>query len=287
MTSIPLEHIDLPRLTSWIGKTETQTDDITLFPAKALAAALDHHLLIDKGDELPPFWEWLYFLPTPRASATGADGHPQKGGFLPPVPLPRRMWAAGEVSQQRPIRVGLPATRNSKIESVDLKQGKSGTLIFVKVHHSISQNEEICVSQIQNIVYREHPAPDAPLPPPQSPPANPDWQLAISADPVLLFRYSALTYNGHRIHYDRTYATEQEFYPGLVVHGPLLVTLLLNQFQKQHPEIKIANYNFKAVRPTFDQNRIGLAGKLNDNTFELWSSDQDNALCMKIQGTLK
>lgn len=282
MTSIDINH-----LKEWTGRRETVRDDIRLFPAQAMSAMLDNEELPQKGDVLPLFWEWLYFLPVPRASATGADGHPGKGGFLPPVPLPRRMWAAGESARFNPVVIGQAAERQSTIKSVDLKEGSTGTLVFVNVEHEIYQNGNLCIRQLQNIVYREQPEPGTPLPSPKSPPENPDWEQTVVPDPVMLFRYSALTYNGHRIHYDRTYATEEEFYPALVVHGPLLVTLLLELQRRQVPELSIRSFKFRAVRPTFDTHPLRLQGNLQAKQGEtprlqLWSVDQNNALCMKI-----
>jgi len=278
--------IDITYLQEWVGKQETKEDDISLFQAQALAAALDNDLVPQKGDELPPFWEWMYFLATPKASATGADGHPDKGGFLPPVPLPRRMWAAGEVEISNALVIGKPATRLSSIESVELKSGSTGTLVFVNVKHDISQDGVLCISQVQNIVYREQPAADAPMPPAKEAPTEQDFTKTITPDPVLLFRYSALTYNGHRIHYDRTYATEEEFYSALVVHGPLLVTLLL-ELQRENLAVKaLKKFKFRAVRPTFDNHVFNVSGKRDGNALSLWSSDQDNALCMTVKAEL-
>jgi 3-methylfumaryl-CoA hydratase len=281
MTSVDIDH-----LKEWTGKIQYQADDIGLFPTQALAAALDNEQLPEKGDVLPVFWEWLYFLATPRASATGTDGHPSKGGFLPPVPLPRRMWAAGQAQRHRPVIIGQPAERVSTIKTVDLKEGSTGVLVFVTVEHDIKQQGELCIRQQQDIVYREAPARNAPLPPVKSPPENPDWQQTVTPDPVMLFRYSALTYNGHRIHYDRTYATGEEFYPALVVHGPLLVTLLFELQRQQAPELVIKGFKFRAVRPTFDSHPFQVQGKLNGDQLQLWSVDKDNALCMQIDAEL-
>lgn len=281
-----MSSIDIAHLQTWVGKQETLKDDISLFPAQALAAALDNEVLPQKEDDLPPFWEWMYFLPTPKASATGADGHPAKGGFLPPVPLPRRMWAAGEASYINALKIGQPATRVSTIESVDLKEGSTGTLVFVAVKHEISQNNVLCISQTQNIVYREQPAADAPLPPVKAPPAEPLWSKVITPDPVLLFRYSALTFNGHRIHYDRNYAIQEELYSALVVHGPLLVTLLMELKRSELPNERINHIKFRAVRPTFDDKPFKVEGKHEDGKLQLWSVDNDNAMCMKLDAKL-
>lgn len=278
--------IDIAYLQEWVGKQETKEDDISLFQAQALAAALDNEVVPQKGDALPPFWEWMYFLATPRASATGADGHPDKGGFLPPVPLPRRMWAAGEAELHKALIIGKPATRLSTIESVDLKQGSTGTLVFVNVRHDISQEGDLCISQVQNIVYREQPTDRAELPPGKEASKDTDFSNLITPDPVLLYRYSALTYNGHRIHYDRDYAVEEELYPALVVHGPLLVTLLLELKRHELADKTLKSFKFRAVRPTFDTSAFKVAGKQDGDNLSLWSADKDGFTCMTIKAQL-
>lgn len=278
--------IDIDYLKTWEGKQETKEDDITLFPAQALAAALNNEHVPQKGDALPPFWEWLYFLPTPRGDATGADGHPDKGGFLPPVPLPRRMWAAGEVECIRPLIIGQPASRVSTIDSVELKSGSSGTLVFVNVRHDISQAGELCISQVQNIVYREAATEPTILPPGKSASADLDVMHLVKPDPVLLFRYSALTYNGHRIHYDRDYAVQEEFYPALVVHGPLLVTLLLELKHQHYGKLNLNSFKFRAVRPTFDTAAFSVSAKQNGKDLSLWSADESGSVCMTLQAIL-
>lgn len=197
------------------------------------------------------------------------------------------MWAAGEAKIRKPLAIGQPAKRTSTILSVDLKNGTTGTLVFVNLQHDIHQNGELCVTQIQNIVYREQPTSPSPLPPGKSPDEAAEWSKAMDINPVLLFRFSALTYNGHRIHYDRPYATEEEFYPALVVHGPLLVTLLLNLKQQHLPGRLIREYHFRAVRPTFDVNPLKLEGCLKGNNLKLWSVDQENMLCMKLDAIVE
>ncbi len=278
--------IDIKQLKKWEGKQETKEDDISLFPAQALAAALNNEHVPQKGDALPLFWEWLYFLPTPRADATGVDGHPDKGGFLPPVPLPRRMWAAGEVECHQALIIGQPATRVSTIESVELKQGSTGTLVFVNVRHEISQAGVLCISQLQNIVYREQATEPTELPPGKSASADLDVMHLVKPDPVLLFRYSALTYNAHRIHYDREYAMQEEFYPALVVHGPLLVTLLLELYRNHYSKLNLKGFKFRAVRPTFDTAAFSVSAKRNGAELSLWSADESGSVCMNIQALL-
>lgn len=281
-----MSDIDIEYLQQWVGKQETKEDDISLFQAQALAAALDNETLPEKGDALPPFWEWMYFLPTPKASATGVDGHPDKGGFLPPVPLPRRMWAAGEVECHKALIIGQPASRLSTIESVELKTGSTGVLVFVNVRHDISQAGELCISQVQNIVYREQPTESAELPPGKPALSEADFSQEITPNPVLLYRYSALTYNGHRIHYDRDYAVNEELYPALVVHGPLLVTLLLELKRHNIADKALKTFKFRAVRPTFDTSVFTVSGKRDGDDLSLWSADNDGFTCMTIKASL-
>lgn len=279
--------IDIEHLQEWVGNSVEMDDDISLFQARALAAALNNTTLPEKGDALPPFWEWMYFLPTPAGNETGPDGHPDKGGFLPPVPLPRRMWAAGQAEYKQALVIGEPARRTSTIESVELKTGRSGTLVFVNVRHDIHQGDALCISQLQNIVYREA-SEDAEftLPPGKPAPATAAFSDTIQPNPVLLFRYSALTYNGHRIHYDRPYATQEEGYPALVVHGPLLVTLLLELPRRHLDGRRIAEFSFRAIRPTFDTHAFTVAGVADGDNLKLWSADFENCLCMSIDAKL-
>ncbi len=270
MTEIDIEH-----LKSWTGKQEVLEDPIAPFSARAFAAALDHEVLPAAGDCLPLFWQWIHFLPTPRASGTGADGHPLKGGFLPPVPLPRRMWASSDMSLHAPLVIGTPATRTSTIESVDLKAGKSGSLIFVNVGHEFSQNGALCISDRQTIVYRDMPEGPAPLPPGGAPERAAEFSRTVVPDPVLLFRFSALMYNGHRIHYDRDYAVNEEFYPALVVQGPLLASMLLDLLSSEVPDFTVARFRFRATRPTFDDQPFQLQGCRDGDTVHLWTLDHE------------
>ena len=271
--------IDIEHLRSWVGKENVAADDLSPFPARALAAALDHGILPEKGATLPPSWHWLYFLDTPSASRTGSDGHPLKGGFLPPVPLPRRMWAAGTLKIERPLVLGAAARRQSTIRSVDLKEGKSGALVFVNIEHALYQNDRLCLREEQNVVYRDMPTAAAPLPPGDPAPAEADWVETVVPDPVLLFRFSALTYNGHRIHYDRDYATQVEFYPALVVHDPLLATLLLDLVAANVGDKRIGTFGFRAVRPIFDHAPFKVCGKRTGNAVRLWTVDADGFVC--------
>lgn len=283
---------NLRHLRMWIGRERNVDDSLSAYPAQALAAALDHTALPEADAPLPPCWEWLYFHDTPRASGTGPDGHARTGtflppNFLPPVPLPRRMWAASSVEYLRPLMLNLPATRSSVVEGVDFKSGRAGPLLFVTVAHRVSQRDSVCVRERQTLVYRSMPTGPATLPPGEPAPADVDWTRTVTPDPVLLFRYSALTYNGHRIHYDRLYAVGTEFYPGLVVQGPLLATLLLDLMREFLPQAQVASYEFRALRPTFEGSDVTLHGRQEpDGRVRLWSADADGCVCMHAEARL-
>jgi 3-methylfumaryl-CoA hydratase len=213
------------------------------------------------GDEVPPAWHWLYFLEARAASQIGTDGHPQRGDFLPPVPLPRRMWAGGRIEWRSPLRVGDAATRLSEIRSVEPKTGRTGTLVFVTVRHTISTAAGVSIVEEHDIVYREAAKAGDPLPAPRPGPAGAVWTRARVPDEVMLFRYSALTFNGHRIHYDAPYVTGTEGYPGLVVHGPLQATLLLDLARAHAPSgHRLAKFEYRALSPTFSGTELTVKG---------------------------
>src|SRR6059058_2792396 len=264
----------LAHLRGWEGRSETLHDDITAAPVRNLAATLDRDDPPPAaGTELPPLWHWLYFLPSARQSELGPDGHPKRGGFLPPVPLPRRMWAGGRLQWHAPLHVGEAVERTSRIVSVTHKSGRSGDLVFVLVRHEVRNAQGLALTEEHDIVYRSAAQPGDPVPPPQAASADAAWQRAIVPDDVLLFRYSALTFNGHRIHYDRRYVTEVEGYPGLIVHGPLIATLLLDLLRRQRPDAEVASFRFKAVRPTFDLHPFSVNGQPQSDgkTVRLWA----------------
>ncbi len=282
---------DTLKLQDWVGRTETVADAITATPCAALAATLDHSPERPaQGFALPPLWHWLYFLPLHRQSEIGPDGHARRGGFLPPVPLPRRMWAGSQFSFHSPVRVGDAVRRVSTIANVDEKSGRTGPLVFVKVRHEVFCNgsPEPALTEFHDIVYREAAQPGAAAPPPQAAPANPAWQRTITPDDVLLFRYSALTFNGHRIHYDRRYVTQVEGYPGLVVHGPLIATLLMDLLRRQRPDAVVRSFEFRAVRPTFDLHPFAVNGTpaADGKTVHLWAQDHEGWLTMDATASL-
>ena len=282
-------------LNDWIGRVEKIEDVATAIPCAALAATLDwpgsaQDLRPAAETPLPCLWHWLYFLPIAPQSEIGEDGHPKRGGFLPPVALPRRMWAGSDFAFHEPLLVGDKLSRTSTIMDIKEKSGRTGSLIFVKVRHELRRNgaEAVALTEHHNIVYRAAVSPDDVAPPAQAAPTESDWKREIVPDDVLLFRYSALTFNGHRIHYDRKYVTEVEGYPGLIVHGPLIATLLMDLLRRNRPDAKVAGFEFKAVRPTFDTHPFSIHGQpsADGKTVHLWGRDHDGWLTMDATATL-
>ncbi len=287
-TDIAATPTDLAALRDWIGRSEQRSDLVTAAPLAALSATLDRE---DgeppPGSDVPPLWHWLYFTPQALARDIGPDGHPRRGGFLPPVPLPRRMWAGGRLDFHHPLQVGDEVTRRSRITDVQLKSGRSGTLVFVTVQHEIANARGVAIEEEHDIVYRDMPQPGAPSPAPQAAPAEAAFSRPIVPDPVLLFRYSALTFNGHRIHYDRSYVTEVEGYPGLIVHGPLIATLLLDALRRQQPQARIRRFAFKALRPIFDIHAFDVCGRPEgERRIALWARDHEGWLAMQAHAEL-
>lgn len=281
----------LAHLQTWTGRTETLTDSITAAPVSGLSATLDRDDAAPvPGTALAPLWHWLYFLPQVRHSGLGPDGHPARGGFLPPVPLPRRMWAGGRLrwEENNPLVVGDAVQRVSRIESVTHKAGRTGDLVFVLVKHEISNARGLALTEEHDIVYRAAPQPGDPVPAPTTADTGAPWQRTITPDDVLLFRYSALTFNGHRIHYDRQYVTQVEGYPGLIVHGPLIATLLVDLVRRHVPDARLKSFQFKAVRPTFDLHPFGLNGApaADGKTVRLWGNDHEGFLTMQGSAAL-
>ncbi|AOI85982.1 FAS1-like dehydratase domain-containing protein [Burkholderia cepacia] len=269
---------------AWIGRREDSADRITPAPLRLLRATLDAAEPSALPDVLPPLWHWLYFLPGERQSNIGIDGHPRRGGFLPPVALPRRMWAGGRLQFLRPLAVDTPIQRHSTIANVQSKSGRSGQLVFVTVLHEIRDARGVAIREEQNIVYRDAPPPAAagvPAPAPQPAPTDEQYSRIVIPDPVLLMRFSALTFNGHRIHYDRPYAMQEEGYPGLVVHGPLIAMLLMEELRRTHPGKTVRAFDFKAVSPLFDTAPFTVNGKLEGNTARAWARGPQGQLAMQ------
>jgi 3-methylfumaryl-CoA hydratase len=283
--SVPL---NISQLEEWIGRTETSADTITATPLAALSAMLDRDdPPPEAGDALPPLWHWLFFLPIHRQSELGRDGHLARGGFLPPVTLPRRMWAGSRIEFHQPLRVGDAISRTSTIVSVKWKEGRTGSLVFVVVRHQISSAAGVAITDEHDIVYRGHARLSQSTPAPPPAPGDAAWHRAIQPDDVLLFRYSALTFNGHRIHYDHRYATEMEGYPGLVVHGPLLATLLMDLLRRNLPGAQVSRFEFRAVSPLFDIAPFLVCGVPGEgNSVRLWAQNASGGLAMESTAIL-
>ena len=273
-----------PNLDAWIGRQESASDLILPKPIAALSATLDRDDAPPRtGDPLPPLWHWLYFLPMHRASELGEDGHAKLGGFLPPVPLPSRMWAGSRLQFHHPLRVGEAVTRVSRIVDIQPKQGRTGPLVFVLVKHEISNAAGVAITEEHDIVYRGH------VQPGQAPPAPKaqQWERVIRPDDVLLFRYSAVTFNAHRIHFDRRYCTDVESYPGLVVHGPLIATLLLDLLRRQKPDAIVSSFSFRAVSALYDIAPFSVCGQADGTQVHLWARNSANGLAMDATAIIR
>jgi 3-methylfumaryl-CoA hydratase len=269
-------------------QTESAADIVAPTSVAALAATLDYDAAPNEGDALPPLWHWIFFRPIARQSLIAADGHPQKGSFLPDLGLPRRMWAGGRLRFPAPVIVGERITRESTILDVSEKQGRTGKLGFVTVGHRICCGDVTAIEEEHDIVYREPAVPGASAPAPTPAPRDAQWQRDIVPDETLLLRYSALTFNAHRIHYDKPYVTQVEGYPGLVVHGPLIATLLMDLLRRQLPDATVIDFSFKAQRPCFAGNTLHLCGQpsADGKTVELWSKDHEGWLGVTARATL-
>jgi 3-methylfumaryl-CoA hydratase len=231
---------------------------------------------------VPPLWHWLYFLPTYRTEESGHDGHAALGGELPPIPFPRRMWAGGRLTFAAPLRVGDRVRKTTEIKDIRIKSGRTGRLAFVTVRHELFGAEGLAVTEEHDIVYKETDSP-APASSPEAP-SGARLSREIHPSPLLLFRYSALTYNGHRIHYDRDFC-KSEGYPGLIVHGPLLATLLVDLVLEGRAESRIAAFQFRAVSPLFDTDAFFVHAKDAEGGMEVWAESSNGALAMtgKVQ----
>jgi 3-methylfumaryl-CoA hydratase len=267
----------------WIGRRELRRDVLTEGPLDRLSATLDRNdAPLGQGDVAPPLAHWLCFLPDEPQSAIGPDGHAGRGGFLPPIhDLPRRMWAGSRIAFPGELRVGMTLVRRSTVTTVERKQGKAGPLVFVTVQHEIGEPDgPPLVIDEHDIVYRGLGGPAATA---AAPAERGEWRRSLRPDPVLLFRYSALTFNGHRIHYDRSYATEVEGYPGLIVHGPLIATLLLDLLRRKMPEARVESFAFRAMSPLFDGREMTVNGTPpdGDGVVKLWAANAEGGLAMK------
>jgi 3-methylfumaryl-CoA hydratase len=273
---------------AWIGREDEVSDRISASTVNAMAATLDMESAPKAGECLPPGWQWLFFNPVARRSALSADGHPRRGGFLPPIDLPRRMWGGSRILYLADLTVEACPTRRSRILKIENKTGKLGSLCFVTVQHVISANGQPCISEEQDIVYREAPSVGTAAATPKRHEAVPEWTRRVEPDSTLLFRYSALTFNGHRIHYDQAYARADEGYPDLVVHGPLTATLLQQFAVELGQGRRLARFDFRAVTPLFVGRAFTLEARSEeDGSLALWARGPSGELAMSATAVLR
>ena len=267
----------------WIGRSEQATDIAEPRQVAALAALLDHTAPPWRADELPPLGHWLCFPPLARQSDIGMDGHPRRGqgGVIPPIELPRRMWAGSRVRFLARVPLGAQLQRTTTLVAATPKHGRSGQMLFITLRHDIYVGATLAISEEQDLVYREEPKADAgPIKPKSKPELAPAFARQFTPDPVALFRYSALTFNGHRIHYDYPYATQVEGYAYLVVHGPLTATLLLDHFLRHHPHVSVTGFSFRGLRPLLANAPFTLGLNPIDNGAELVAIAPDGGAAM-------
>ena len=278
-----MPEIDIDHLRGWIGRGREVEDIVTPRLVAEYRATLAPHLAPVASGDAPLALHWCLAPETPAADALGPDGHAAKGGFLPPVPLPRRMWAGGEIETLAPLRVGDRVVRRETVSDVAVKHGRTGTLCFVTVRHEYETARGLAIRDRQDIVYREASRPGDAAPTAKPVPAEDEAAWSVEANSVLLFRYSAMTFNGHRFHYDHPYATQVEGYPGLVVHGPMQASLLLNLAAQRLGRVP-ARFRYRGVAPMISGSRFAVAGRREGQgeAFQGWTA-VDGAVCMEAE----
>lgn len=295
-----MSRVDLDHLRRWIGTTRVDEDVIAARHARLMAATVDHRAgtRMADGEPLPALWHWIYFLDAAPSHDLGRDGHPARGGFLPPVPLANRMWAGGRVAFLAPVTVGATVRRRSTVARIEHKHGRSGDLVFVTVLHELESREgETLIREEHDIVYKDpspaHPdaaagsagaGPGAVAKPVvgEPPPPAPTVTRTVIPTSTLLFRYSALTFNGHRIHYDADYCRDAEGYPNLVVHGPLIATLLAN-LAEETVGGRLAGFSYRALAPAFLDHVITLRSEARGGRVDLRATLDDGRACMQAE----
>ncbi len=273
------------RFEDWIGRRESAEDILTPRMAKHMAASLGAEGVgVEPGDALPVGWQWMVCAGGPAASELAGDGLPERGGLLPPIALPRRMWAGGNMRFHQPLRVGEKVRRTTEIKDITFKEGRSGAIAFVAIGFAYSGEQGLAIEEQQTVAYRAERKADEAPPPPVAPPGEALWRRTVEPDPVLLFRYSALTFNSHRIHYDQPYVTEVEGYPGLLVHGPLIATLLFD-LMRRNTDKPPAQLSYRAMRPLFDTAPFEVCGAPGEDgkTCALWALDPEGAVAMQVE----
>ena len=276
---------DLESLRAWIGSTQESVDVVTATQCNKMQHTLDRDAAFRDGDVMPLLWHFLTHNSSVPTSKLATDGHPVRGEFLPPVALPRRMWAGGRLDFRHDIYIGEQVTKRSVVEAIDKKEGRSGLLYFVTVRHDLLVDGQLRVREEQDLVYRNDPDPRSSRPEPKQAPANAEFSRIVTPSPAMLFRYSALTFNSHRIHYDVDYARDVEGYPDLVVHGPLTATLLSDLAQSE-TGATLQSFSFRGVAPLFGDEPLIISGRTANGEIELWASRPDGSLAMTATATV-
>lgn len=269
----------------WTAAIEHCEENLAPGPVNRMLAMLDtRQQAFQVGDALPPLWHWLYFLPAAMQSEIGDDGHPQRGGLLPPVDLPQRMFAGSKLLVHEPLTIGQTALREAEVIDVTEKTGSTGQLVFVSLRYRVYQQSRLCVEEEQRIVYRNASGVTAAptLAEFEPTPAGTTTRI-VMPDPVLLFRFSALTFNAHRIHYDRPYATDVAGYPGLIVQAPL-IAVLLAELIRSTMQRQLMTLEFRALAPLYDTGPVQLVA-IPDGTSRLRLEARRHDLTLAMQGT--
>ncbi|MEL7429647.1 MAG: MaoC family dehydratase N-terminal domain-containing protein [Pseudomonadota bacterium] len=269
----------MTNITDWIGREQTRVDVINARQAELLAVTLGVEKPVE-DQPLPECWHWAWFNDALPVKELGRDGHPKRGGFIPPVALPRRMWAGGSLEFVSPVIIGREIRKVSRIEAIKEREGSTGKLCIVTLAHRLYDGEILCVDERQNLVFREDPKPGAGPAAPIEPPQHPTHTHVINPDPVMMFRYSALTFNGHRIHYDVDYARKVEGYPDLVFHAPLTATSLCSLAGEILGQDKPRTFTYRATAPLFCNAPVKLAGKKSGKQARVWAETPSGSQAM-------
>ena len=266
----------------WVGKSATEAQRADLWPGRALAAVLDKPFTAKEGDPIPLLAHWTYFTPMVPQSKIGFDGHPKRGDFIPPFPQPRRMWAASDIHFHAPIRFGDEMTKRAEIAKIEEKEGASGKLIFLEVLNKYSVGGTLCLSETQTIVYRDPPS-EGEAPRTKPAPDAAAWSQKVTTPPTRLFRYSAVTFNAHQIHYDHPYTTGKEDYPNIIVQGQFIATMLMEAFQKANSNSTPSRFSFRAMKPIFANEVFQAEGKQGEDFVDLWAKGNESDLRMSAR----
>ena len=264
---------------AWKGRDDVQTERLDGWPVRGLRALLDQPVTAEEGGDAPPLAQWLWFVPMVPQAEIDTDGHPRRGGFLPPVALPRRMWAGSDVTFHAPMPIGAVVTKTMRVADISLKEGSTGPLVFLRVENRYAEAGRPLLDETQILVYRDKPAPDAPVPKPRPAPEAAAWSRPVAATAALLFRYSAVTFNAHRIHYDADYTRTDEGYPGILLQGQLGATLMIEELLRQ-TGTRPASFSFRGVQPIHAGETVHVEGRESDTGWDLWLRDDAGALRM-------